>query len=195
MRSVIGRTELDEIFGERDETNSIVVAVSDEAVGTRDVKVLCYEIKDLTPPQEILHSMQAQITAGREKRTHIAESEDRKTEQISLASGQHGAEIQQSEGEAQAVINASNGEKIARTDHIQDEAEANADAVRKITKAVHSKGGAETANLKVAEQHVATFSNLAKENNTLIMPANIADIGSLVLAGLKIVGGDRPKAP
>ena len=199
LRSVIGRMELDKTFEERDEINSIVVAALDEAAGAWGVKVLRYEIKDLVPPQEILRSMQAQITA--EKRARIAESEGRKIEQINLASGQREAEIQQSEGEAQAAINASNGEKIARINRAQGEAEAlrlvaeaNADAIRKIAEAVRSEGGAEAVNLKVAEQYVAAFSNLAKESNTLIMPANVADIGSLVSAGLKIIDGNKPKA-
>ncbi len=124
LRSVIGRMELDKTFEERDEINSIVVAALDEAAGAWGVKVLRYEIKDLVPPQEILRSMQAQITAEREKRARIAESEGRKIEQINLASGQREAEIQQSEGEAQAAINASNGEKIARINRAQGEAEA-----------------------------------------------------------------------
>ena len=191
LRSVIGRMELDKTFEERDEINSIVVAALDEAAGAWGVKVLRYEIKDLVPPQEILRSMQAQITAEREKRARIAESEGRKIEQINLASGQREAEIQQSEGEAQAAINASNGEKIARLRLV---AEANADAIRKIAEAVRSEGGSEAVNLKVAEQYVAAFSNLAKESNTLIMPANVADIGSLVSAGLKIIDGNKPKA-
>ena len=108
---------------------------------------------------------------------------------------------QKSKGEAQAAINASNGEKIARINRAQGEAEAlrlvaeaNADAIRKIAEAVRSEGGAEAVNLKVAEQYVAAFSNLAKESNTLIMPANVADIGSLVSAGLKIIDGNKPKA-
>ena len=198
LRSVIGRMELDKTFEERDEINSIVVSALDEAAGAWGVKVLRYEIKDLVPPQEILRSMQAQITAEREKRARIAESEGRKIEQINLASGQREAEIQQSEGEAQAAINASNGEKIARINRAQGEAEAlrlvaeaNADAIRKIAEAVRSEGGSEAVNLKVAEKYVAAFSNLAKESNTLIMPANVADIGSLVSAGLKIVDGNK----
>ena len=198
LRSVIGRMELDKTFEERDEINSIVVAALDEAAVSWGVKVLRYEIKDLVPPQEILRAMQAQITAEREKRARIAESEGRKIEQINLASGQREAEIQQSEGEAQAAINASNGEKVARINRAQGEAEAlrlvaeaNADAIRKIATALQTPGGNEAVNLKVAEQYVAAFSNLAKEGNTLIMPANVAEIGSLVAAGLKIVEGNK----
>ncbi|PSJ79628.1 SPFH domain-containing protein [Neisseria iguanae] len=194
LRSVIGRMELDKTFEERDEINSIVVAALDEAATSWGVKVLRYEIKDLVPPQEILRSMQAQITAEREKRARIAESEGRKIEQINLASGQREAEIQQSEGEMQAAINESRGQKEAQINRAQGEAEAlrlvaeaNADAIRAVAAALQHPGGNEAVNLKVAEQYVEAFSKLAKENNTLIMPANIADIGSLVSAGLKIV--------
>lgn len=198
LRSVIGRMELDKTFEERDEINSIVVSALDEAAVSWGVKVLRYEIKDLVPPQEILRSMQAQITAEREKRARIAESEGRKIEQINLASGQREAEIQQSEGEMQAAINESNGDKIARINRAQGEAEAlrlvaeaNADAIRLIAAALQTPGGNEAVNLKVAEQYVEAFSKLAKENNTLIMPANVADIGGLVSAGLKIVEGNK----
>ena len=124
LRSVIGRMELDKTFEERDEINRIVVAALDEAAVSWGVKVLRYEIKDLIPPQEILRSMQAQITAEREKRARIAESEGRKIEQINLAVGRREAEIQQSEGEAQAAVNASNGEKTAKINLAQGEAEA-----------------------------------------------------------------------
>ena len=189
LRSVIGRMELDKTFEERDEINSTVVSALDEAAGAWGD-----EIKDLVPPQEILRSMQAQITAEREKRARIAESEGRKIEQINLASGQREAEIQQSEGEAQAAVNASNAEKIARINRAKGEAEslrlvaeANAEAIRQIAAALQTQGGADAVNLKIAEQYVAAFNNLAKESNTLIMPANVADIGSLISAGMKIL--------
>lgn len=194
LRSVIGRMELDKTFEERDEINSTVVSALDEAAGAWGVKVLRYEIKDLVPPQEILRAMQAQITAEREKRARIAESEGRKIEQINLASGQREAEIQQSEGEAQAAVNASNAEKIARINRAKGEAEslrlvaeANAEAIRQIAAALQTQGGADAVNLKIAEQYVAAFNNLAKESNTLIMPANVADIGSLISTGMKII--------
>ena len=200
LRSVIGRMELDKTFEERDDINATVVASLDEAAISWGVKVLRYEIKDLVPPQEILRSMQAQITAEREKRARIAESEGRKIEQINLASGQRESDIQKSEGEAQAAINASNGEKIAQINRAQGEAEAmrlvasaNADAIRLVADALQTPGGSEAINLKVAEQYVGAFGKLAKENNTLIMPANVADVGSLVAAGLKIVDSQKAK--
>lgn len=194
LRSVIGRMELDKTFEERDDINRTVVAALDEAAVSWGVKVLRYEIKDLVPPQEILRSMQAQITAEREKRARIAESEGRKIEQINLATGEREAEIKKSEGEAQAAVNASEGEKIAQINRAQGEAEAmrlvaqaSADAIRTIAQAIEEPGGSQAVNLKVAEQYVEAFGKLAKENNTLIMPANVADLGALVSAGMSIV--------
>ena len=201
LRSVIGRMELDKTFEERDDINATVVASLDQAAVSWGVKVLRYEIKDLVPPQEILRSMQAQITAEREKRARIAESEGRKIEQINLASGRREADIQQSEGEMQAAINESNGQRIAQVNRAQGEAEAlrlvaeaNADAIRAVAAALQNPGGNEAVNLKVAEQYVEAFGKLAKENNTLIMPANVADIGASVSAGLKIVEGNKVPA-
>lgn len=194
LRSVIGRMELDKTFEERDDINHTVVASLDEAAVSWGVKVLRYEIKDLVPPQEILRSMQAQITAEREKRARIAQSEGIKQEQINLAAGQREAEIQKSQGEAQASINESQGAKVAQINRAEGEAEAlrlvaqaTAEAIRQVAAAVKEPGGTEAVNLKVAEQYVDAFAKLAKTNNTLIMPANVADIGSLVSAGMSII--------
>ena len=202
LRSVIGRMELDKTFEERDDINRTVVASLDEAAVSWGVKVLRYEIKDLVPPQEILRAMQAQITAEREKRARIAQSEGLKIEQINLASGEREAEIKKSEGEAQAAVNASQGEKVARINRAQGEAEAlklvaqaSADAIRLVADAINQPGGNEAVNLKLAEQYVDAFAKLAKEGNTLIMPANVADIGSLVSAGMSIIKGQQGKTP
>ena len=202
LRSVIGRMELDKTFEERDDINRTVVASLDEAAVSWGVKVLRYEIKDLVPPQEILRAMQAQITAEREKRARIAQSEGLKIQQINLASGEREAEIKKSEGEAQAAVNASQGEKVARINRAQGEAEAlklvaqaSADAIRLVADAINQPGGNEAVNLKVAEQYVDAFAKLAKEGNTLIMPANVADIGSLVSAGMSIIKGQQGKTP
>lgn len=201
LRSVIGRMELDKTFEERDDINRTVVSALDEAAISWGVKVLRYEIKDLVPPQEILRAMQAQITAEREKRARIAQSEGVKQEQINLASGQREADIKKSEGEAQAAVNQSQGEKVAQINRAEGEAQAlrlvaqaSADAIRAIAAAIQEPGGQEAVNLKVAEQYVEAFAKLAKENNTLIMPANVADIGGLVSAGLQIVKGQNRQA-
>ena len=198
LRSVIGRMELDKTFEERDDINRTVVAALDEAAVSWGVKVLRYEIKDLVPPQEILRSMQQQITAEREKRARIAESEGRKIEQINLADGQRQAEIKKSEGDAQAAVNESNGEKVAQINRAEGEAQAlllvakaTAESINLIAGAVRQPGGMEAVNLKIAEQYVEQFGKLAKESNTLIMPANVADIGSLVSAGMHIVQGNK----
>jgi regulator of protease activity HflC (stomatin/prohibitin superfamily) len=194
LRSVIGRMELDKTFEERDDINHTVVNSLDEAAVSWGVKVLRYEIKDLVPPQEILRAMQAQITAEREKRARIAQSAGVKQEQINLAAGQREAEIQKSQGESQAAINESQGAKIAQINRAEGEAQAlrlvaqaSADAIRQVAAAINEPGGNEAVNLKVAEQYVEAFAKLAKTNNTLIMPANVADIGSLVSAGMSIV--------
>ena len=199
LRSVIGRMELDKTFEERDDINRTVVAALDEAAISWGVKVLRYELKDLVPPQEILRSMQAQITAEREKRARIAQSEGVRQEQINLASGQREADIKQSEGEAQAQVNESQGNKVAQINRAEGEAQAlrlvadaTADAIRVVAEAIRTPGGNEAVNLKVAEQYVEAFGKLAKESNTLIMPANVADIGGLVSAGMSIVKGQTP---
>ena len=200
LRSVIGRMELDKTFEEREDINRTVVASLDEAAFSWGVKVLRYEIKDLVPPQEILRSMQAQITAEREKRARIAQSEGLKIEQINLATGEREADIKKSEGEAQAAINASKGEKIAQINRAEGEAQAmrlvaqaSADAIRIVAEAIQAPGGNDAVKLKVAEQYVEAFSKLAKENNTMIMPANIADVGGLVAASMNIV--NQTKTP
>jgi regulator of protease activity HflC (stomatin/prohibitin superfamily) len=190
LRSVIGKLELDKTFEERDLINHSVVAALDEAASNWGVKVLRYEIKDLTPPKEILHAMQAQITAEREKRALIAASEGRKQEQINIASGGREAAIQKSEGEKQAAINQAQGQAAA----ILAVAEANSQAIQKIAQAIQSTGGMDAVNLKVAEQYVNAFGNLAKAGNTLIVPGNLSDLGSMVASALAIVNRGKTAA-
>ncbi len=187
LRSVIGKLELDKTFEEREFINHSVVNALDEAAANWGVKVLRYEIKDLTPPKEILHAMQAQITAEREKRALIAASEGKRQEQINLASGAREAAIQKSEGEKQAAINTAQGEAAA----ILAVAEANAQAIAKIGHAIRSDGGTEAVNLKVAEEYVAAFGNLAKHGNTLIVPGNLGEMSSMIASALQIVKGQK----
>ena len=183
LRSVIGKMELDKTFEERDHINAAVVAALDEAATSWGVKVLRYEIKDLTPPKEILHAMQAQITAEREKRALIAASEGRKQEQINIATGEREAFIQRSEGEKQSAINRAQGEAEA----IKAVASANAQAIQQVAQAIQSEGGMESVNFKVAEKYVEAFAHVAKEGNTLILPGNLADLGGLVATAMSIV--------
>ncbi|CAJ93136.1 Regulator of protease activity HflC, stomatin/prohibitin superfamily [Cupriavidus necator] len=190
LRSVIGKLELDKTFEEREFINHSVVNALDEAASNWGVKVLRYEIKDLTPPKEILHAMQAQITAEREKRALIAASEGKRQEQINLATGAREAAIQKSEGERQAAINTAQGEASA----ILAVAEANAQAIQKIGNAIRTEGGMDAVNLKVAEEYVAAFGNLAKQGNTLIVPGNMGDMSSMIAAALQIVKGQQKAA-
>ncbi len=183
LRSVVGKLELDKTFEERDFINHSVVSAIDQSAGNWGVKVLRYEIKDLTPPKEILHAMQAQITAEREKRALIAASEGRRQEQINIATGEREASIARSEGEKQAVINKAQGDAAA----VLAIAEATAGAIRQVAAAISSPGGMDAVNLKVAEQYVNAFGNLAKVGNSVIIPANFADVGSLIGAALTIV--------
>lgn len=183
LRSVIGKMELDKTFEERDHINTAIVNAIDESAANWGVKVLRYEIKDLTPPKEILHAMQAQITAEREKRALIAASEGRKQEQINIATGEREAQIAKSEGEMQASINRAQGQAAA----ILSIAEASAEAIRKTASAIREPGGSDAVNLKVAEQYVAAFSNLAKTNNSLIIPANMSDISGLIAGAMQVV--------
>lgn len=187
LRSVIGKMELDKTFEERDHINGAVVAALDEAATSWGVKVLRYEIKDLTPPKEILHAMQAQITAEREKRALIAASEGRKQEQINIATGEREAFIQRSEGEKQSAINLAQGEAEA----IKAVASANAQAIQQVANAIQSANGLEAVNFKVAEKYVEAFAHVAKEGNTLILPGNLADLGSLVATAMNIVKSQK----
>lgn len=183
LRSVIGRMELDKTFEERDYINRSVVNAIDESAANWGVKVLRYEIKDLTPPKEILHAMQAQITAEREKRALIAASEGRRQEQINIASGEREAAIAKSEGDKQAAINRAQGQAAA----ILAIAEASAEALRKTAAAIREPGGSDAVNLKVAEQYVNAFSQLAKTNNSIIVPANMSDISGLIASAMQVV--------
>lgn len=182
LRSVIGRMELDRTFEEREHINGLVVAALDQAAGNWGVKVLRYEIKDLTPPKEILHAMQAQITAEREKRAVIATSEGKQQEQINLANGARAAAIAKSEGEKQSEINVAQGHAAA----LLAIAEANAKAIRQVAEAIESPGGLQAVNLKVAEQYVAAFANVAKTTNTVILPANLGDLAGLITTAMTV---------
>ena len=183
LRSVIGKMELDRTFEERELINSTVVAALDDAALNWGVKVLRYEIKDLTPPNEILRAMQAQITAEREKRALIAASEGRRQEQINIATGEREAFIARAEGEKQAQINKAQGEAQA----VLLVAEATAKAISHVAQSINQPGGIEAVNLSVAERYVDAFANLAKESNTLILPSNLSDIGGLIASAMKVV--------
>ncbi len=189
LRSVIGRMELDKTFEERDLINASVVNALDEAALTWGVKVLRYEIKDLTPPAAILHAMQAQITAEREKRALIAASEGRRQEQINIATGEREAFIARSEGEKQAEINMAAGQAAA----IIAVADATSEAIRKIAAAIQQPGGEQAVQLKVAEKAVDAYAHLAKANNTMIVPGNMTEVSALIGTAMTLMGkGVKP---
>lgn len=188
LRSVIGKLELDKTFEERAIINAQVVQAIDEAALNWGVKVLRYEIKDLTPPKEILLAMQAQITAEREKRALIAASEGRRQEQINIATGEREAFIARSEGEKQAEINNAQGEAAA----ILAVAEATAEAIRVVAEAIRQPGGQEAVQLKVAERAVDAYAKVASDaTTTLIVPSNMTEVSALIASAMKMVGATK----
>ncbi len=192
LRSVIGKLELDKTFEERDIINAQVVQAIDEAALNWGVKVLRYEIKDLTPPKEILHAMQQQITAEREKRALIAASEGRRQEQINIATGEREAFIARSEGEKQAVINKAQGDAQS----ILAVAEATAQAIERIAAAIRQPGGGEAVQLKVAEKAVEAYSKVAADaTTTLIVPSNMTEVSALISSAMKMVQAQRAQDP
>jgi regulator of protease activity HflC (stomatin/prohibitin superfamily) len=190
LRSEIGKMELDRTFESRDDINRQIVAALDEAGRTWGVKVLRYEIKNLTPPESILRAMQAQITSEREKRALIAKSEGKRQEEINLADGERQAKILQSEGEKTAAINKAEGEASA----IRMLSDAQAQAVRAVANALGSEGGLNAANLRVAESYVAAFAQLAKAGNTLIIPSNLSDPASMVASAMTVLARMRSQS-
>ena len=188
LRSVVGKLELDKTFAERDSINAQVVAAIDEAALNWGVKVLRYEIKDLTPPKEILHAMQQQITAEREKRALIAASEGRMQEQINIASGERAAFISRSEGEKQAVINKAMGEAAS----ITAVADATAQAIERVAEAIRQPGGELAVQLKVAEKAVDAYSRVASDaTTTSIIPSNMLEVSALISGAMKMVQAQK----
>ena len=190
LRSEVGKMELDRTLESREDINRQIVSVLDEAGRSWGVKVLRYEVKNLTPPEIILRAMQQQITAEREKRAVIAKSEGQKQEEINVADGARQAAILQSEGEKQAQINRAQGEATA----IRVVAEANAAAIRAVAEALGGRGGMDAANLKIAEEYVSAFANVAKTNNTLILPSNLSDVAGLVASAMTVMTRVQPGA-
>jgi regulator of protease activity HflC (stomatin/prohibitin superfamily) len=187
LRSEIGKMELDKTFESRDEINRQIVASLDEAGRNWGIKVLRYEIKSLTPPEAILRSMQQQITAEREKRALIAKSEGERQQEINVADGEKQAAVLRSEGEKQAAINKAQGDATA----IRVIAEATAAGVRAVAEAIGDKGGLEAANLKVAQQYIDAFANLAKASNTLIIPTSASDVAGFLATAMTVLDKTR----
>ena len=193
LRSEVGKMELDQSLQSREEINRSIVAVLDEAGRSWGVKVLRYEVKNLTPPESILRAMQQQITAEREKRAMIAKSEGEKQQEINVAEGNKQAAILKSEGEKQSAINKAQGEATA----LRVIAEATASAVNAVAESLAREGGQQAANLKIAEEYINAFKFLARTNNTMIVPANVADVSAMLATAMSVLDRSKlsPAAP
>ncbi len=183
MRSIIGKMELDKTFEEREAMNSIIVDAVDRASDPWGVKVTRYEVKNITPPQSIKDAMEKQMRAEREKRANIANSEGDMQARINRAEGEKRELIARSEGEKLRRINEADGSAA----EIEAVAIATAKGIREIATAINQDGGKDAVNLRVAEQYIEEFGNLAKTNNTMIIPSNMADISSLIATAMKVV--------
>jgi len=176
MRSEIGKLELDRTFEEREAINAAIIQAVDRASDPWGVKITRYEIKNITPPQSVTDALEKQMRAEREKRAAIAESEGQRQAKINVAEGDKQEAIKKSEGEKMKRINEAEG----HAKEIELVANATAEGIRKIAQAIEAPGGGEAVNLRVAEQYIKEFGNLAKQNNTVIIPSNLSDIGGMV---------------
>lgn len=186
LRSEIGKLELDRTFEERDTVNANIIAALDKASDPWGIKITRYEIANITPPPSVRDALEKQMRAERERRAVIAESEGQKEAQINIAEGQKQQVIKQSEANRDRQVNEAEG----KAREIEMLATATATGIRMIAEAIQSPGGSDAVNLRIAEQYVKEFGNLAKTNNTLIIPSNLADIGGTVAGLAKML--DRP---
>ncbi|WP_319541342.1 stomatin-like protein [uncultured Pseudodesulfovibrio sp.] len=183
LRSAIGKIDLDKTFEERETINSSVVLAVDEAAQEWGIKVMRYEIKDITPPSSVMTAMEQQMRAEREKRAEIAISEGDRQSRINRSEGLKQEAVQVSEGEMQKRINEAQG----RAQEILLVADATAQGLQKVAEVINLPGGAEAMNLKVAEQYIDEFGKLAKTNNTMIIPTDLANMGGMVAAATEII--------
>ena len=188
LRSEVGKIDLDKTFEERTNINTAVVSELDKASEAWGVKVLRYEIKNITPPHDILAAMEKQMRAEREKRAVILTSEGTRDAAINTADGVKQEVIKASEANRQQQINEAEGQAAA----ILAVASATAEGIRKVAEAIKLPGGFEAVQLRVAEQYVTQFGELAKKNNTLILPANVSDVGSMIALAMKTIQAAAP---
>jgi regulator of protease activity HflC (stomatin/prohibitin superfamily) len=192
LRSEMGKIELDRTFEERTHINSQVVAEVDKASESWGVKVLRYEIKNITPPADIIAAMEKQMRAEREKRAVILQSEGERDAAINSAEGQKQQVIKASEAKKQQQINEAEGQASA----ILAVAKATAEGIGSVAKAINEPGGFEAVQLRVAEQYIERFGQLAKAGNTLVLPATLSDVGSMIALAMNVIGkkGAQPPA-
>lgn len=189
MRSVIGKLELDKTFEERETINVSIVDAVDKASEPWGVKVTRYEVKNISPPQSIRDAMEKQMRAEREKRATIAESEGARQAKINVADGDKQEYILKSEGEKQRRIN----EAAGRASEIEQVANATANGLRAISKAISEENGLNAVNLRIAEQYLNAFAGLAKTNNTMILPSNLSDIAGVVATATSVFNEIKDK--
>jgi regulator of protease activity HflC (stomatin/prohibitin superfamily) len=183
LRSEMGKIELDKTFEERSQINIQVVTEVDKASESWGVKVLRYEIKNITPPQDVIAAMEKQMRAEREKRSVILTSEGERDAAINTAEGQKQQVIKASEAKKQQQINEAEGQASA----ILAVARATAEGIRSVAEAIKAEGGFEAVQLRVAEQYVDRFGSIAKAGNTLVVPANLADVGSMLALAMNVI--------
>jgi regulator of protease activity HflC (stomatin/prohibitin superfamily) len=183
MRSEVGKIDLDKTFEERTAINSAIVSAINDASRTWGVKILRYEVKNIRPPENVLNAMEKQMQAEREKRAVILESEGQKQSAVNVAEGQKQKVVLESEAAQQKQINEANGQAEA----IRAIADATADGLKAVAGAVQAQGGMEAIQLRVAEKLVEQFGHLAKQGNTLILPANFGDMSSLIATAMSVV--------
>ncbi|RPI74685.1 MAG: paraslipin [Desulfobacteraceae bacterium] len=183
MRSEVGKIDLDKTFEERTLINSAIVTAINDASRTWGVKILRYEIKNIVPPETVLKAMEKQMQAEREKRASILQSEGVKQSAVNVAEGQKQKVVLESEATLQKQINEATGQAEA----IREVANATADGLKAVAGAVQTQGGMEAVQLRVAEKLVEQFGHLAKQGNTLILPANFGDISSLIATAMSVV--------
>lgn len=191
LRSVIGKTELDKTFEERDIINQKVVDTVDEAAAPWGVKILRYEVSEIVLPETILDALEKQMRAERERRAVVAQSEGDREARINVSEGMRQETINISEADKQRQINEAEG----RSKEITLIAEATAEGLRSVAKAISESGGADAVNLRIAEQYVNEFGKLAKTNNTMIIPADMGNISGMVASMGKIMAQAESKNP
>jgi regulator of protease activity HflC (stomatin/prohibitin superfamily) len=191
LRSEIGKIDLDRTFEERTHINTQVVSELDKATGPWGIKVLRYEIKNITPPQDVLAAMEKQMRAEREKRAVILTSEGERDAAINSAEGRKQQVIKESEAKRQQQINEAEGQALA----ILEVAKATAEGIAKVGAALSGQGGLEAVQLRVAEQYVKEFGNLARTSTTVVLPATLSDVGSMIALAMNVFKSGQQAAP
>jgi regulator of protease activity HflC (stomatin/prohibitin superfamily) len=194
VRSEIGKIELDRTFEERPLINAHIVSEIDKASAAWGIKVLRYEIKNITPPDDLRAAMEKQMLAERQKRAAILISEGERTAAINASEGERAAAINASEGTRQAMINNAEGEKERKIREAEGQAaaitavaNATADGIRAVAQALQSPGGLEALQFRLADQYISQFGLLAKETNTMILPTNLADVAAVLATAMSVI--------